>query len=293
MRSYSDLIQLYQDLTNNTDSSNQTLGATLINDGIRDCIGRHQNYKFLETTFTETTVASQSDYQLPYDYGTMLAVKTKEGDYFDVLTQVKSRDDWNLLTDVDYESDYITHYYVNNRTISLFPTPATSGNDIVMYYKKRVKDIGTVDYTTGTISVTNGDATVTGSGTTFTAAMVGRYLKVDTDGFWYRIASFTSTTSIELEDEYQGATSAGASYTIGEMSVLPDDFDVAPAYYAAMIYYMTKNTDQEKFSRFEKMYNELKDDIRKTTINSTFAIGSEDFEDILLTDPNDYPRSIT
>jgi len=37
--------------------------------------------------------------------------------------------------------------------------------------------LSNADYTTGTITLTDEDATVTGAGTTFTAGMVGRYLK--------------------------------------------------------------------------------------------------------------------
>jgi len=40
-----------------------------------------------------------------------------------------------------------------------------------------VTDLDTDDYDTGTISITTATTSVVGSGTTFTADMVGRYLK--------------------------------------------------------------------------------------------------------------------
>lgn len=69
-------------------------------------------------------------------------------------------------------------------------------------------------YETGTVSATNGSKTITGSGTTFTSAMVGRKIRVSSDTTYYVIASFTSTTSIELEQAYQGTTASGSTYSI-------------------------------------------------------------------------------
>ncbi len=69
-------------------------------------------------------------------------------------------------------------------------------------------------YTTGTVTATNGSATITGSGTTFTSAMVGRKIKVGSDNAYYRIKTFTSATSIDLEANYQGTTASAQTYTI-------------------------------------------------------------------------------
>ena len=81
--------------------------------------------------------------------------------------------------------------------------------------------VGT-DYTTGTVTVTTGTGAVTGSGTTFTAAMVGKGFKAAGHTKWYRVASYTSATSITIEDDKDdvasaytgGAISGGSTYTI-------------------------------------------------------------------------------
>ncbi|MDI6808160.1 MAG: hypothetical protein QME66_04145 [Candidatus Eisenbacteria bacterium] len=101
-------------------------------------------------------------------------------------------------------------------------------------------------YTTGTVLVTNGSATVTGTGTTFTAAMVGRYFKVNTEPTWYRIASFTSTTVVVLENVYEGATATGAAYTIAEAFGLPEDLQILPVYYAVWHYFSSKRDERAK-----------------------------------------------
>jgi len=81
--------------------------------------------------------------------------------------------------------------------------------------------VGT-DYTTGTVAVAVTTGVVTGTGTTFTSGMVGLGFKATGHTVWYRIKTFTSTTSITIEDDKDdetsaytgGAISAGASYTI-------------------------------------------------------------------------------
>lgn len=74
--------------------------------------------------------------------------------------------------------------------------------------------IGT-DYVTGTVTVDVTTGVVTGSGTTFTAAMVGKGFKATGHTSWYRVKTFSSTTSIVIEDDLDDSTSA---YTGGAIS---------------------------------------------------------------------------
>jgi len=78
-------------------------------------------------------------------------------------------------------------------------------------------------YETGTVSVTNGSATVTGSGTTFTLAMVGRKIRVAGENTYYKIKSFSSATSITLENNFIGSTQSGSSF-----SIFKDEYRLAP-----------------------------------------------------------------
>jgi len=74
--------------------------------------------------------------------------------------------------------------------------------------------------TAGTVSVTNGSATVTGTGTAFTAAMVGRKIRIEDDTAYYLIKSRSSDTAIVLGNEggldqpYQGDTDTTAEYSL-------------------------------------------------------------------------------
>ena len=80
--------------------------------------------------------------------------------------------------------------------------------------------VGT-DYATGTVSI-DASGNVTGSGTTFTSAMVGKGFTAVGLSKWYRVVSFTSTTSIVIQLDvfddsvttYDGGVITGATYTI-------------------------------------------------------------------------------
>ncbi len=77
--------------------------------------------------------------------------------------------------------------------------------------------VGT-DYTTGTVTI-DVSGNVTGSGTTFTSAMVGKGFKATGHSKWYRVVTFTSATSIVIQNDtyddvatYDGGVITGATY---------------------------------------------------------------------------------
>ncbi len=71
------------------------------------------------------------------------------------------------------------------------------------------------DYTTGTVTVDATTGLVTGDGTTFAADMVGRGFKAAGHTQWYRVKTYTSTTSIVIEDDLDDITSAYTGGAIG------------------------------------------------------------------------------
>lgn len=66
------------------------------------------------------------------------------------------------------------------------------------------------DYTTGTVSVAAGGTSITGSGTTFTSAMVGRFIQFEGANDWYEIATYSSATAITITTSYNGTSSLSA-----------------------------------------------------------------------------------
>lgn len=69
-------------------------------------------------------------------------------------------------------------------------------------------------YETGTVTMTEASKTVTGSGTTFTAAMVGRKIRIETETAYYLIAAYVSATEITLEQPYTGTTASSLTFSI-------------------------------------------------------------------------------
>jgi|ETNvirnome_2_300_1030623.scaffolds.fasta_scaffold00134_11 hypothetical protein len=165
--------------------------------------------------------------------------------------------------------------------IGLYPVPDAA---ITMYltYRMLMRDFANDDYETGTITFTNGDATIAGSGTTFTAAMVGRYIK-DGNGYWYKIKTFTNTTSMELEKDYVGTTEAGVTTHIAERFALmgqEDSADYAIATYAKYLITLTDRNHIELAALLKAEYD--------TQIRSLRSTLNSDLDDLLRIAPDNF-----
>lgn len=265
MLSYTGSRNLYASLTNNTETSNLTLGDTLINQSIRS-ITRAHDWPFLYKSKTATTTASTQFYQLPNDVDLVLSATIAIGTFVYPVKQARNRQHWDLLNQSTYSSTYPEWFYVFGTQIGFWPIPSASSNTITYYYKKRIRDLSIADYTTGSVlSIASAATTVTGNAPSWTASMAGRYINITEsntankgDGQWYEIASVTSSTVLELTSPYQGTSiSAGtAAYTIGQMSVLPEDFHELPVYRAAEIYYTSVQPNTERAALYKAMYEE-------------------------------------
>ncbi len=327
MKSYTATRNLYGSLTNNTGSTNLTLGDQLVNDGIRKILADRNDWPFLEGYATFSTTASTQFYDLPYDIDKLKTLSVIDGNQQYSPVEITSREEWDRLNlSTNITSNVPEYYYIYAGRVGIWPMPSASSTDystgtiaitagsatvtgsattftsamagrylkttdgelylisafvstteltlarvyngatitgasyiisskvITMTYKKAVKDLSAADYTTGTITLANGSTVVTGSGTTFTALMVGRYLKTS-DGFWYKIVSFTSTTVIGLEKIYNGANVAGGTYTIGEMSELPESYQDLPVYYAVSQYWQM-NGEVQRGREYKGLFDE-------------------------------------
>ena len=258
MKSYTTLRNQYATLTNNTATANLTLGDQLINDSLRYLTTK---YFFNERSqlVPGGTIAGTQNYPLPYNIKTLINAYISVGNIRYQLRETPTRAAWDQMNFVPYTSDIPQYYYIYNKEFLVFPTPASSTNPITFNYKIRLKDLTQADYSTGTVTVTSGSSAVTGNLTIFTADMVGRWIQVTApsgDGNWYEIGGYTNGTSITLVNQYQGTTVAGASYTIGEMPLLPEDYQDLPVYRACSIYFTTRVPDAVRADLFDKLYKE-------------------------------------
>ncbi len=225
--SFSELYTIYAQHTGDSSTANTAIGKSRINDTHKELMAAHDWY-FAEKTANFTTVANTYTYNLPYDYGRLVGVTIQISSIFYTLTEVASHDEWQKIQ--RYRSTYTSNipelYHITGDAMEIYPVPSSNGDasNGTFYYVKRVADMQYDNYTTGTVTLTNASTVVTGSGTTFTAAMVGRFIKGNLDGRYYEIATFTSTTVLGLKKAFQGTTTAGLAYTIAELPQIPEDY---------------------------------------------------------------------
>lgn len=259
MLSYTGLRTRYGVYTNNTGTTNLSNGDAWVNDAQRVLISLFWNPDFLEATATDTTVANQQAYNLPYNYERLNTVTVTIGTYKYPIQEVPNRDYWDKLQlTTAYTSGYQQWYYIDAGQIYFWPKPSSNGNTITYNYKVLVKDLSQADVTAGTATFTNSSATVTGSGTSWTSAMIGRYIKCNADGYWYKISAVATTTSLTINKNYNGTTSSGASYTIGEMPIIPEAYHQDLVNYATYQYWSLQNDGTDRAEQYRLMWEAAK-----------------------------------
>lgn len=197
---------------------------------------------------------------------------------------VMTRQDWDLINTLPYNSDIPAYFFIYDNQVNIFPIPATSGYIISFNYKTRVPDLSyawnadwsawtpgnaPVDYGDGTIAMTQGSTAVTGTSTSWHTtgnfptnvdmSFASLYLKANPpkgDGFWYQIQQFNSDTSLTLVNPIVNAPniSSGGSYIIGQLPLLFEDFQLAIVYGALMTYYSSIVPDGERFKQYQALY---------------------------------------
>jgi len=289
MKSFTELRNLYGTLTNDSASGNLTVGDELINDGLRSVYGK-RDWSFLDGTATATT-ETDNNHELPNSVSKIKAVTVTIGTTKYTPKEAPSLDFWNRLNQSTQTSNVPSFFFVFAGTLRFYPGPASATAAAVRYdFRRKTPNLSMADYPTGSgVTVTNGGTTVTGTGTTFTAPMVGRFLRVTEtntagaagDAMWYEIASVTSTTVLELRKPYLGTTvSSATAYAIGQMSLLPDENQQLPLWYALREYYTTIHPDVSRATlyrdRFAEGFRELEEGELNKTLNPTIELDGSD-----------------
>lgn len=258
MLTYTSRRNLFGTLSGNNSAANLTVGDSLMNQYDRE-IATSKPWNFREKTKTDSSVAEQQFNNLPFDCGILQNVTVTSGTTVYSPKFISSRDKWDKINQVSgYTSNAPEYAFVYGDQVGFYPILSTSDLTITYSYLKKARDLSVADYTTGNISaVTNGETTVTGSGTTWTSGMVGRYLQID-NGFWYEIESVESATSLTLARGYDGATISGgsASYIIGQVSIIPEDFQILPVYRALEVFYTSIQPEKDRAQMYKTLYQE-------------------------------------
>jgi len=242
----------------------------------------NREWRTSEKTFG--VVADQQYYQMPESSIRMKWITVTVGGIAYPLTEVADYETWQVLNMRSSNKSTVPElYYVRgNDEFGIYPIPsATVASAGRINYERRMRDMVEADYTAGTVTMTVNSATVTGSGTTFTVAMVGRWLNVTTatgDGEWYKISAFTSTTVITLENTYSGATLGSLSYVIGELPDIPEEFHESLVDYACYRYYLRRK--DMAFAR--DMKSAFLESLEECRSNYSSKTGSQYFRPIRL-----------
>jgi len=267
MLSYTGLRNLFGSLSNDKGSTNLTLGDTLINQFAKIT---SKKFNFLEASRYSSTVASQQFYSLPNNFGKLKTITITVGStkYFPIL--ITSREQWDKINASTTTTSNIPQYcFIFGGEIGFYPMPSSATtNGIYIQYHKKFFDLSIADYTTGTInSIANGSTTITGNATSWTVKMAGRWIMIADsntsntgDGVWYEIDSITSATELELKKPYEGISisSGTASYTIGQCSYLPEDFQILPVFEALEVFFTSVKPDANKLTVYKTKVKEMK-----------------------------------
>lgn len=312
MMSFETIYEQVQQLANDSSTAATTLIKNLVNQTQGVLLALRKD--ITEGSATDTTVASQQAYYLPYNYGKMILATVTVGSIIYPMREIEDDVLWRQLNarGTSFTSNIPQFFYIFNDQIYIYPTPSSASNTITMYYHKIVKDMTADDYVTGTITtLANAGTAVTGSSTVWTALMVGRFLRVTNDGFWYEIASRTSNTAIALKKKFQGtAISAGSdAYIIGEMSLIPENYNDLLVWRPTAIYYQQKG-ETAKAKDYWMMYdggysiglrekpgamvdqfiNDRSSKVESAVISGELARMKRD---VGLADPNKFPQNLT
>lgn len=294
-----DLLNYAAKLSLNTSSQNLDLLKPILNDRYKRLI---QKYYSNEASTTIVTVSQQQFYNLPFDYSKNKTDTITTGQLKWTPTEVLSRADWDKLNVFPYYADFPSNFFIWNGQLGFWPIPSTAGNTITYNYKRRVTDLSLTDYTTGTVSATNDSTTITGSSTGFVAnylpsagsvLLLNLWIKITPpsgDGNWYQISSLDNATSLTLTNAYAGGSTSGASFTIGQMPVLLEDFHELIVFDTLRTYFSTVVDNPTKKKEFTEAFEEGIAKMDEYLADKTVNVNLRSY--INTQNPNIFPQSI-
>ena len=213
---------------------NSTRAQTIITLGINEGLTLFRSK--LKRSFAKVTrkfdwVQNAGIYQAPEDMILGDAIYFYQGTQRFALEEIKNVNEWDVNTQNPTTGRPQYFRWISNDLFQVYPAPDAnySGGGEIRYLS-RAKPLSQTDYTNGTVAVTHGQNTVVGTGTTWTSALVGRFLRLadgNDDTNYYRVTSVTDNTHLTVENNFDGATQSGKNYLIGEQPNIPQEYHFA------------------------------------------------------------------
>lgn len=258
---FMDQYQLAQQITKVSDAVNTANFKRDINTGGSRFLAALDRPTQRRSRFANVA-ASQQYYQNPEDALRPTNVLYLMGTQWVPLGEVTDEYYWRQLNWVPTTGIPTCFFIRGNDEIGLYPIPsgAVSGG-LELVFELRHLSLTQDDYTTGTMALTNGSTTATHSASALTPQMAGRYLAL-TDGSdvnWYKIADVPTVATATLENVYQGISAAAATFRIGEVMEIPEEFLEAPVDYAMHRFFIARDTPTRYSGGRAKEFKDLFD----------------------------------
>ena len=193
------------------------------------------------------------------------------------LLPVSSEYKWNQLNIIPSVTIYIpTRYFVKGfNVISVWPAPSTANiGTLSVSFEPRLRDWSSaLADTTGTAAVNNGQTLVTNASTTFTPSMIGMGFTVTdgTGGNWYPITSVPTNSTLNLQNNYIDQTNGTASYLIGQIPDIPEDYHMALVYFP-LYQFELKRGNMKKAEQYLGLFQNLLDQYEEVYAVKTTGI---------------------
>lgn len=237
---WSQMCTKFQRLSRNSNSDVLTQAKEDMNLGYHMFNAKLSRYYSRKQQFANL-VSNQGIYQTPVDSVRVLVVTVLVTSTYEIpLKEIRSEQEWRYITSYKTLASNWPEFYMvlGNDEISIWPLPSQNVTNGIRYvYQPQDHDLSFSDVTNSdvgtTVSVTNGSTTVTASGSSFTTDYAGLYFRPEgqVDLTWYEIVSATTTT-LTLKSPYAGTDGSGKSWRVGQLSIIPPEYDDAPIHFA-------------------------------------------------------------
>lgn len=297
MRSFQSQYTKCQKLAQDTGAEALEFFKSTLNEGQHILEADLGSYYTEETDISNVTVANSNSYKTPDQFVRLKELYVTVGTQRYNMEQIFDEVQWQRFMQTNSKADAARFCFIRRDRFEVYPTPSSSSNVITMIYEASGKELSYDDYVTGSIvSVANGGTAVVGVGTTWTSAMIGRYIKITSYPIWYKISAVGSNTTLTLDKPFSGISIAAATeaYTIGEMPRTPESTHQIPIWYAMMNYYQGFKQSTEKAKRFETLYDKQTAWAKLTygkRYSSNYIPGRR--SRAAAVNPNNYPQNLT
>lgn len=217
-------------------------------------------------------VAQQQHYQLPRESLRPIGVSYKYGSSYFPLREVGSELTWEKLNAVPSVTLGIPRFFFmkGKDLISIYPVPGSDLSEgLKVYFEPKQPRMVSEDFTSGTVTVTQGGASITHSAAGFTEDMIGRYFFLsEVDGYEYQVVDYTDTSTLVLENVYQGVSGSGKSFVIGVVPDIPSEYHDAIIDYCIARLYMRRK-DPKAARDFMNSFDRSLTDCKQTYASPT------------------------